>query len=154
MNERIDIMLQSREIEEDAAADDEVVVVWEKAIESYRASAKHGLTGDPALSLVYQAGLQAATAVVRAAGYRVRGSSHHYNTFAAVMALDLGELSSAARALDRVRKLRHEAVYGWKVRTSEEDLAATRSDARRLFVSGHRWLISQRPHLAASLPNP
>lgn len=35
MNKRINIMLQSREIEEHAATDEEVVVVWEKAIESY-----------------------------------------------------------------------------------------------------------------------
>lgn len=73
MNERINIMLQSRQIEELAAVDEEVTMVWGKALDTYRASSTPGLTGDPALSLVYQAALQAATAVVRAAGYRVRG---------------------------------------------------------------------------------
>jgi hypothetical protein len=154
VNDRIRIMLESRYIEESAAPDEEVTVLWEKALACLRVASIPGVSGDPALSLVYQAALQAATAVVRAAGYRVRGSGHHHHTFAAVAALNLGDLSKAARTLDRARPMRHEAVYGWEVRMTEEDLAAVRSDTEQLFTAAHRWLVSQRPHLAASLPNP
>jgi hypothetical protein len=153
MNDRINIMLQSRQIEEYAGTDDEVIFLWGKAVECLRVSSLPGVGGDPALSLVYQAALQAATAVVRAARYRVRGSGHHHHTFAAVAALDLGDLSRAARALDRARPMRHEAVYGWEARITEEDLAAVRADTAWLFTEAHRWLVSQRPHLAASLSN-
>ncbi len=124
MNERIRIMLRSREIEESAAPDEEVVTVWGKAVETHRASLTPGLTSDPALSLVYQAALQSATAVLRAAGYRVRGSGHHHHTFVAVAALSDGDLSRAARSLDQARQKRHEAVYGWEGRTTDEDLEA------------------------------
>lgn len=154
MNERIGILLQSREIEALVAVDEEIVMVWGKAIETYRAASMNGLTGDPALSLVYQAALQAATAVVRTAGYRVRGSGHHHHTFATVVALGLGDLSQAARSLDHARQLRHQAVYGWQARTTDEDLAAVRSATDRLFRAAHRWIMEQRPHLAATLSQP
>lgn len=113
-----------------------------------------GLGGDAALSLVYQAALQAATAVVRAAGYRVRGSGHHHHTFAAVAALGLGDVSGAARALDRARQMRHDAVYGWQTRTTAQDLAAVRSDTARLFAGARGWLTAERPGLGASLAEP
>lgn len=154
MNKRINIMLQSRQIEELAAVDEEVAMVWGKALETYRASSTPGLTGDPALSLVYQAALQAATAVVRAAGYRVRGAGHHHHTFTTVAALDLGDLSRAARSLDQARQMRHEAVYGWRERTTDDDLATVRSAADRLIRAAHQWIIGQLPHLAPTLSQP
>lgn len=154
MNRRIGIMLQSREIEESPALDEEVVIVWEKAVETYRASTMHGLSGDPALSLVYQAALQAATSVVRAAGYRVRGAGHHHHTFAAVAALNVDDLSRAARSLDEARQTRHEAVYGWRVRTTDNDLVAVRSATGRLIQAAHKWITEQRPHLAPTLARP
>jgi hypothetical protein len=90
MNPRLQVMLDSRQIEAAAAGDDEVRGMWSKAVRSLHSSRVEGLDTDSTFTLAYQGALQAATAVVRAAGFRVRGDGHHHHTFAAVAALGLG----------------------------------------------------------------
>lgn len=150
MNPRIQVMLDSRQIEPLAADDQEVVGMWSKAARTLRSSAVDGLDPDARFTLAYQAALQAATAIVRAAGYRVRGDGHHQHTFAAVAAFGLGELSEAARDLNVIRQRRHRAVYDWEA-TSADDLDAVRAAANRLFAAGQAWLAVVRPHLADAL---
>ena len=128
--------------------------MWQKAVQSLRSSELVGLDADAAFTLAYQAALQAATAVIRAAGYRAKGGDHHHHTFAATAALDLGELSEAARDLNVIRQKRHGAIYDWQARTQEKDLAALRSATDRLFSEAHRWLTIQRPGAASSLQSP
>ncbi len=147
MNPRIQVMLDSRQIEAEQANDDEVRAMWGKAARSLQSSSIAGLDADSAFTLGYQGALQAATAIVRAAGYRVRGEGHHHHTFAAVAALNLGDLSEAARQLNVIRQQRHGAVYDWASSTRERDLAALRSATTRLIEHGKRWLGTERPHL-------
>jgi len=154
MTERIELMLKSRHIEALSASDEEVGKIWEKAVATLKSSRVAALDLDAALSLAYQAALQAATAVVRAAGYRVRGGAHHQHTFEAVVALEVASLSKPARDLTAMRKKRHDAVYEWDARTEEEDVTRMRSAADRLFAEAQRWLSVQRPQIAASLPVP
>jgi hypothetical protein len=154
VNPRIQVMLDSRQLEAQAADDSEVGGMWAKALRTLRSSEVAGLDADSAFTLAYQAALQASTSVVWAAGYRVRGEGHHHHTFAAVAALGLGELSGAARDLNVIRQKRHGAVYDWESRTGEADLAALRSAGNRLFSEAYRWLCTERPRLAASLSTP
>ncbi|HLM68675.1 MAG TPA: hypothetical protein VK358_14145 [Longimicrobium sp.] len=147
MNPRLQVMLDSRQIETVPAEDEEVLGMWAKAARSLHSSGVAGLDPDSVFTLAYQGALQAATAVVRAAGYRVRGDGHHHHTFAAAAALDLGELSVAARDLNVIRQRRHEAIYDWEAVTRDRDLATLRSAAARLFADGRRWIQAQRPHL-------
>jgi hypothetical protein len=79
MNARIRVMLDSRDIEELPAPDEEVIGMWGKATRTARSATVPGLEVDPdaQFTLFYQAALQAATCVVRLAGYRVRGDSNH-----------------------------------------------------------------------------
>lgn len=121
MNPRLEMMLNGREIEARPAADDEVVGMWGKAVSSLRDSLHADIAADTAFTLSYQAALQAATVVVRAAGYRVRGGAHHQHTFEAVVALELDvALTAAARDLNALRKKRHTAVYEWEARIEED----------------------------------
>jgi hypothetical protein len=62
-------MLDSREIEELAAEDPEVLGMWGKATLTARTALVRALNDDPdaRFTLLYQSALQAATAVVRAA---------------------------------------------------------------------------------------
>jgi hypothetical protein len=147
MNPRIQVMLDSRQIEAVPADDPEVQGMWRKAVRSVASSGVAGLDADSAFTLAYQGALQAATAIVRAAGYRVRGEGHHHHTFAAAAALDLGDVSDAARELNIIRQQRHGAVYDWAAATRDQDLAALRSVATRLVEHGRRWLSVQRPQL-------
>jgi len=106
VNSRIQVMLDSRQLEAQPAEDTEVGGMWAKAVRTLRSSEVGGLDPDSAFTLAYQAVLQASTAVIRAAGYRVRGEAHHHHTFSAVAALQLGDLSEAARDLNVIRQKR------------------------------------------------
>jgi hypothetical protein len=147
MNARIQVMLDSRQIEAHPAGDAEVVGMWSKALRSLQSSRILELDVDAAFTLAYQAALQASTAILRAAGYRAHGEGHHHHTFAAVAALDVGALSSAARDLNVIRQKRHGAIYRWEAVTGEDDLARLRSAADRLFEHGRQWLQAERPAL-------
>lgn len=145
MNPRIQIMLDSRQLEESAAVPGEVEGMWRKAVRTLGSSAVAGLDPDARFTLAYQAALQAATAVIRAAGFRVRGDAHHHHTFAAVAALGLGGLSDAARELNVIRQNRHGAIYDWETQLGEVHVDEVRTAARRLFAQAEPWLRVHHP---------
>lgn len=149
MNARIRIMLDSRDIEELAAEDAEVLGMWGKATRTARSAAVRALDDDPdaRFTLLYQSALQAATAVVRAAGYRVRGDHNHQITFAAVAALGSGDLSESAQDLNVIRQGRHAAVYDWQATTEPAQLTDLHNATTILLQETFSWLQAQRPSL-------
>jgi hypothetical protein len=158
MNPRLRMMVASREIEEAEAPDREVAVRWRKAVHTYE-DARKDLGADSRLTLCYQAGLQAATALIRASGFRVMGSDHHRHTFEALRALDIGELATIAREMNAFRRSRHQAIYDWDDAPPdgpEEDTAARELDelgrnVSRLLEIGLAWLVANRPGAAKDL---
>jgi hypothetical protein len=145
MNSRIRIMLDSREIEEFAAADNEIEGMWRKATRTVQSAAARELDNDldSRFTLMYQSALQGSTAVIRAAGYRVRGNDNHRVTFAAVAALSLGDLSEAARELNIIRQSRHAAVYDWESTTGPGEIRKLRDATIRLLRGADAWLRGQ-----------
>jgi hypothetical protein len=156
LNTRIRILLDSRDIEELPAEDAEVLGMWGKATRTYRSAGLPGLDDDPdaRFTLLYQAALQGATAIVRAAGYRVRGDHNHQITFATVAALASGELSDAARDLNVIRQGRHAAVYDWEATVEGRQLAELQNATAILLREAFVWLGKKRPSLAAALAAP
>lgn len=153
MNARLQIMVDSREIEAAEAPDREVAARWRKAVGTYRDAGKD-LGPDTKLTLYYQAALQAATALVRAAGFRVLGTDHHRHTFEALRAMDAGELSRIAREMNAFRRSRHQAIYDW-----DDALAAGAADeaagpgelarkVSRMLELGYAWLVANRREAA------
>lgn len=145
MNPRIQVMLDSRQLEESAAEAGEVEGLWRKAVRTRTSSMVPGLDPHARFTLVYQAALQAASAVVRAAGFRARGDAHHHDTFAAVAALDLDEASNAARELNVIRRKRHGAIYDWETQLDEQHVEEIRGPADRLFRRAEPWLRTRHP---------
>lgn len=139
-------MLDSREIEEFAAADEEIAGMWAKAARTLRSASATELDDDldSRFTLVYQSALQGSTAVVRAAGYRVRGDDNHRVTFAAVAALGLGDLSEAARELNIIRQNRHAAVYDWESTMGPREIERLQDATARLLRGADSWLRGQR----------
>ena len=155
MNARLQIMVDSREIEAADARDGEIIARWRKAVATHRDAAKD-LGPDSRLILYYQAGLQAATALVRSAGFRVLGADHHRHTFEALRALDLGELSTIARVMNAHRRSRHQAIYDWDAEVPDDatpsaDLEALAHGVSRMLTLGRDWLASTRPTMADDL---
>ena len=149
-------MLDSRELEELAAEDAEVLGMWGKATRTARTALVKALDDDrdARFTLLYQSALQAATAVVRAAGFRVRGDHNHQITFAAVAALGSGDLSEAARDLNVIRQGRHAAVYDWQATTDAVQLVELQAASAMLMRAAHSWLRTQRPSLTGKLTDP
>lgn len=156
MNARIQAMVDSRELEPLPAEDREVAARWRKAVQTYADSQKD-LSPDSVITLRYQAGLQAATAILRAAGYRVRMSAtgHHRLTFEALRALGIDNLSPLGREMNDLRRRRHHAIYEW-----DDESAAGMEPERldeivsRILQLGYDWLRNQRPSIAGDLDQP
>lgn len=95
------------------ADDDEVVGFWNKAIVAYGDARLAGASLDARLVRAYDADRIAATAIVRAGGYRVRGGEgHHYVTFDLARALVAdAELRGAFHTMNGFRTHRHALEY-------------------------------------------
>lgn len=155
MNPRIQVMLDSRELEAFAAPDEEVAARWRKAVHSYIDSRK-GLSADSAVTLCYQAALQVATTVLRAAGYRTRVSAtgHHRLTFEALRALGIENLSPLGGELNKLRRRRHQAVYEWEPEDESAGIDPARLDelVARMLPLAYDWLREQRPTVTLDPP--
>jgi hypothetical protein len=153
VNPRIEIMLASRQIEEGAAVEGEVEGLWRKAVQTRASAAVAGLDPSARFTLTYQAALQAAAAVIRAAGFRTRGEGHHHHTFATVAALELGEASDAARELNVIRRRRHDAIYDWETQLDEQHVVEIRTVADRLLTHAEPWLRTGHPAIEPLSPS-
>lgn len=151
---RIDRLLEARSLDEMPADDVEVAAIWSAALREWADSTVPGLSTAGAFIHVYQAAFRAASALVRSAGYRVRGAvgGHHYVTFHAVAALGNEDLERVADTLQNIRGGRHTALYGDEDELEPEDLAIARRHVSHLLALVHRALTTARPGL--DLPTP
>jgi hypothetical protein len=150
---RMDRLLEARSLEVVPADDAEVAVIWTTAVREWSDAAIPGLSVPGAFMHVYQAGFRAATALVRAAGYRVRGGvgSHHHATFYALGALADDDLESTADAMQNIRGGRHAALYGDDEELEPADLENAREHVSRLLVAVRDRLHESRPSLVGRL---
>lgn len=109
-----------------------------------------------AFTHTYQAAFRAATAIVRAAGYRPRGAvgGHHYVTFYAIGGLGDEALERLGDTLQNIRGGRHTALYGDDEELEPEDLENARKHVSQLLIEARRWLTASRPSLASRLGVP
>ena len=121
----------------------ELLLVVDRAIEDCKAS----ISTDARFQIAYQGALTLGTILVRACGYRVERSNHHYRTLQAI-SLILGEEYSADRQfLDVCRKKRNELSYCRVGIASERDLEELQEVLSRLREVVRQWLASHHPAL-------
>ena len=154
MNHALQRLLEARSIEPLAAPDDEIVGRWRVAVGSFH-DARRMRTMEIRVSVCYQAGLQAAIALIRNAGYRLRTTpgGHHYVTFATLAALGPPELTRVAEEMNRLRRRRNDAVYDWRDPEEDDELDADElaGIVSELLRAGLETLLQSRPHLAPVL---
>jgi hypothetical protein len=150
---RIDRLLEARSLDEVPAEDAEVAAIWVAVLREWADASVPGLSVAGAFIHVYQAAFRAATAMLRASGFRVRAGvgGHHYVTFYALGALGDDELERVADTLQNIRGGRHAALYGDEEELEPADLENARNHVSQLLQLVHRSLISMRPALASAL---
>jgi hypothetical protein len=149
VNTTIQSHLAARRLEERAADDAEVLGFWRKALQAYGDARNASASLENRFLRAYDAGRIAALAIVRAAGYRAKGSeSHHFVTFDVARSLvgDVG-LASALNEMNGLRTLRHTVEY-----EPEDDVHADAVDAavhvaEKVIDLGAKHLREARPSL-------
>lgn len=137
---RIQRLIESRDMEAIEPDPERVAGLWQKALASNEDSRK-GLSPDNAISLAYQAGFQACTALLEAHGYRTKGSNpgHHYRVFYATSGLGYPELSDVHTTSEKVKAERTKSFY------SGDPQDAAQVDAL------HQWLDDLLPAVHGAL---
>jgi hypothetical protein len=150
MNTTIRNHLTSRSLEERPASDNDVVTYWSKALRAFEDARHVGTSLEGRLLRAYDAGRLAALALIRAAGYRPRGSErHHCVTFdAARSVVSTRELADALLGINELRSVRHALEYEPEDDVDAETLTRATETARQVLNLGAKHLRSARPEAA------
>ena len=111
-----------------------------------KSSAAVGLDPDWAMSIAYNAALQAGTAALAAEGYRAERDNHHYRVIQSLTET-LKVESAVVWRLDAFRKKRHLSGYERVGQASAEDAKAMREQAASLRDALLVWLGKNHPEL-------
>ena len=105
------------------------------------------LSADSRLSLVHNAIMASATAVLAAAGYRVaRGGSEHFHTIAA-LEFTIDPQKKLISRLDAFRKKRNQSSYEVSGSVSEAEVASAFALALQVRADTAAWIKKHRPQL-------
>lgn len=94
--------------------------------------------------------------MLRASGYRVRGSAgrHHWATFYALRGLDDPTMDELGARFDAFRQLRHRALYEPQAHVTDEEREALRAAVTSFFPAARQWISAEIPTLEGRLPVP
>lgn len=85
-------------------------------------------------TMLYEAGLRAARAIVMAAGYRISADRGHVTAIDAADALTDGRHHRIFVRLHRLRRRRHEFMYETAAEPGAQELATARDDVMKLIA--------------------
>jgi len=108
-----------------------------------------GVSRDRQFAIAYEAALTLAMVVLRAADYRLRGSSagHHWLTFALLPEIMGPQAEARSRYYQACRRKRHQATYERTGVTSEAELAELVSDVQAFRRELIAWLRARHPEV-------
>ena len=89
-------------------------------------------------TMLYEAGLRAARAIVMAAGYRIAVDRGHVTAIDAADALTDGRHHRVFVRLHRLRRRRHEFMYETAADPGAQELATAREDVKNLIALARR----------------
>ncbi len=147
---RLGDWLASGDLQKQAASAQEIRRLWEVVGRDLADAGVGGLTTDRRFNTAYDAAYGLATIVLRAAGYRVRGSSagHHWLTFAALPELLGPGAEARARYYQACRRKRHQATYERAGVATEVEVEELLADVGEFREAVEAWLRERRPELA------
>lgn len=151
---KIQRLIDAREMEAVEPDPERIASLWEKALAS-NADSRMGLSADNAVTLAYQAGLQACSALREAHGYRTKGatSGHHFRTFYAVSALGYPALENVGVRSESMRASRVRSTYG-AGSLGGDDVRRIHEWLNELLPAVHVALVDTASSICPELPPP
>jgi uncharacterized protein (UPF0332 family) len=111
-------------------------------------AAREEISTDWRFNIAYNAGLQLATAVLYASGYRAgKGESKHYRTIQALPLIMGPEFVAVKDYLDNCRRKRNVSEYDTAGTVSEKEANELLRTAQRLKDQVETWLEENHPEL-------
>jgi len=104
------------------------------------------VSNDWRFAIAYNAGLQAATAALAAAGYRASRDSHHYRVIQS-LSLTLGKSAAFIRSFDAFRKKRNVSNYDIGGGVSDRELQEMTAIAESLHQEVESWIRAKHASL-------
>jgi hypothetical protein len=146
MNMSLRDWLQNGWLDAHQSSREEIQNLLHLADRDLRASQAAGLGTDWRFAIAYNAALQAATAVLAAAGFRAAREAHHFRVIQS-LAYTLGAKPGLVRRLNAFRKKRNVSSYetGGTISTKEAQEMADLAQELREKVG--RWIKSKHPEL-------
>jgi hypothetical protein len=113
-----------------------------------RDSAAKDVSNDWRFAIAYNAGLQAATATLAAAGYRASRDSRHYRVIQSQsLSLTIGKSAGFIRSFDAFRTKRNVSNYELAGGISDRELQEMMEIAKSLHDQVKSWIRSKHPSL-------
>ena|ERR1700730_5573745 len=104
------------------------------------------LPADWQFAIAYNAGLQAATAALAAAGYRATRDNHHYRVIQS-LAVTTAPGGKVIATFDGFRKKRNVSSYDLAGSVSDKEAGEMLALATRLRADVEKWIRATRPDL-------
>jgi len=141
--------LSSGEIEERPATREEIARLAALAERDLSDAQVEGVSLDRRFAAAYEAALSLAAVALRAAGYRIRGSSpgHHWLTFAALPEVMGDQVRGRADYYQSCRRKRHQATYERISVVSQAELDDLLAAAKAFRGEVLQWLASNHLEL-------
>ncbi|HEX8906796.1 MAG TPA: hypothetical protein VF771_18235 [Longimicrobiaceae bacterium] len=115
MDPRLQRMLDDHDFVQQDMEDYRIEGLWAKALRGISDARLPGHSLEGAYAHAYQSAFQICTALLNAAGFRIRGGikDHHYKTFYAVRGLEseVPGIDALALRLEQARQQRHQGLY-------------------------------------------
>jgi hypothetical protein len=108
------------------------------------------VSADRRFAIAYNAGLQLATVVLHAAGFRTAGVGHHWLTIQALPEIMGPEQADVASFLDVCRMKRNATDYDRAGTVSESEVEELLREVRRLRAAVVAWLGATHPELVGA----
>lgn len=149
--QRVRNLLELGRLREQPSASEQIVAVWQKAVQRARDAELPGLSIDGSLRLAYDAGHLAALALLASYGLRTgSGHGHHEVAFATAAALGGVALAEFVADSTEIRNLRKGSMYD-PVLAGAEDGQHALEWVRRILPPIRDALVSAAPELAGQL---
>ena len=141
-------LLEQRRVAREDTTHDEVESLKQLAEVALADASVERLSDDGRFERAYDAARALATIVIRASGYRVKGSGGgHYNTFLALEAANPARFRKVAAYLNLCREKRNEISYVAPGRVTPTEVREILDQVPRLRDEVPNWLRDEHPEL-------